>query len=198
MFIQVIKGKTKDASGVRAALDQWEAELKPGASGYLGSTGGVADDGTFLMVARFASEDAARANSQRPEQGAWWNETSKLLDDVQFFDCPRVEIFMRGGSDDAGFVQVMVYKPQDIDALREAYGDFEKIAPERPDIIGATSGIATDGTAIDTTYFTSEREAREGEQKELAPELQATFQRFGELAGPVEYINLKDPWLRSA
>lgn len=199
MFAQVIRGKTKDAAGLRGALDRWEAELKPGASGYLGSTGGVADDGTFVMVVRFASEEAARANSQRPEQGSWWEEVSKLFEgDVQFFDCPRVITLMGGGSDEASFVQVMIYRPHDTEAALEMAKEFEKLQPQRPDILGGTSAVATDGTFIDTNYFTSEAEAREGERQELPAEMQATMQRFGELAGSVEFIDLKEPWLTTA
>ena len=48
--------------------------------GSSAGTGGVADDGTAIQVVRFESQEAAEANSARPEQGAWWDETSKLFD----------------------------------------------------------------------------------------------------------------------
>lgn len=199
MFIQVVRGKAKDAAAMRAASEDWDAKLKPGAKGYLGSTEGVADDGTFVAVVRFESEEAARANSDRPEQGKWWEETSKLFEgDVEFFDCPRVETFMGGGSDDAGFVQLMVYKPSDINKLLELTKQFENMPMERKDILGGTTAISTDGTVIDTNYFTSEAEAREGEKMEMPPEVQKVFEGFGEVTGPVEYIDLRTPWLYSA
>jgi len=198
MFIQVIRGKVKDAAKMRSATEVWETELKPGATGYLGATEGVADDGTFIAVVRFESEEAARANSERPEQGAWWEETSKLFDgDATFHDCPRVVVFAGGGSDEAGFVQVMVYKPTDVDKVLSFADDFEKFASLRPDVIGGVSAVATDGTLIDTNYFTSEKEAREGEKKELPAEFQEMMEGFGDITGPVEYIDLRDPWLFS-
>ena len=80
MFVQVIEGRTSDPEGLRAQFDKWVAELEPGATGYVGTTAGVAADGRVVVFARFESEDAARANSERPEQGAWWAETEKLLD----------------------------------------------------------------------------------------------------------------------
>ena len=78
MFIQVIQGKTNDAEGLRRRLDEWVEKLGPGAQGFQGTTGGVAEDGTAVFIARFESEEAARANSDRPEQGQWWEETAKL------------------------------------------------------------------------------------------------------------------------
>jgi hypothetical protein len=199
MFIQVMRGKVKDAAAVRAASEEWEAKLKSGATGYLGTTEGVAKDGTFVAIVRFESEEAAKANSDRPEQGAWWEETSKLFEgDVTFYDCPRVETFQGGGSDDAGFVQVMVYKPGDVDAVLEMSKEFEKISPMRPDILGGTTAVASDGTMIDTNYFTTEAEARAGESQMMTPEVQQIMDRFGQLAGPVEFIDLSDPRMSSA
>jgi hypothetical protein len=85
MFVQVIQGKVSDPARMRAALDRWGQELSPGATGWLGSTAGVADDGTLTLVARFDSEQAARRNSDRPEQDRWWAETSALFTDGATF-----------------------------------------------------------------------------------------------------------------
>ncbi len=199
MFIQVIHGKVKDADAVQPALEEWQKELKPGATGYLGSTAGVASDGTFLGVVRFESEEAAKANSDRPEQGAWFARMSEHIDgEPTFYNCPRVETFMGGGSDDAGFVQVMVYKPSDVDKVLELAKNFEKMAGMRPDILGGTTAVATDGTVIDTNYFTSEAEARVAEKQPMTPEVQELMQGFGELTGPVEFIDLSKPLMYSA
>ena len=80
MFVQVIKGRTSDAAGIRRQLERWMEEVRPGAVGFLGSTGGVADDGTSIAMVRFTDEAAARANAARPEQGAWWEEMAKYYD----------------------------------------------------------------------------------------------------------------------
>ena len=50
MFIQVIQGKVADAEGLRAAMDRWGRDLQPGATGWLGTTGGITDDGTFVAT----------------------------------------------------------------------------------------------------------------------------------------------------
>ena len=77
MFVQVIQGQVSDAAQVRAQLDKWVAEIAPHATGWLGSTSGVTDDGTLVAVARFESEEAAQQNSDRDEQGAWWDEMAE-------------------------------------------------------------------------------------------------------------------------
>jgi hypothetical protein len=194
VFAQVIKARTKDAAALKAAGEQWQQELKPGAKGYLGVTNGVADDGTAITIVRFESQEAAQANSERPEQAKWWEEVlSPLLEDVTFYNCPRVELFAGGGDDKAGFVQTMIYKPSDVDALLALTKEFEKMAPQRPDILGGVLCLADDGTVIDTNYFTTEADARAAEKQPMTPEVQQTMQKFGELAGEVQFIDLKDP-----
>jgi hypothetical protein len=200
MFIQVVRGKTKDAEGMLAASKRWQDEVAPGAKGYLGSTDGVASDGTFVAVVRFEDEASARASSERPEQGAWWEETSKLFDgQATFYDCPNVDTIMGGGSDDAGFVQVMIYKTSDPDAARALGQEFSKLGAMRPDIIGGTSASTADGTFVDTNYFTSEAEARQAEKQPMMPEVQSLMDRFGKLVdGETEFIDLSQPRFHSA
>ena len=62
MFVQVIQGSVRDPAEVRAAMEQWMQDLAPGATGWLGSTAGVTEDGRLVAVARFDSEEAARQN----------------------------------------------------------------------------------------------------------------------------------------
>lgn len=202
MFIQVVKGKTKDAAGIKAAVAKWQTDVKPVAKGYLGSTSGVTADGTTIAVVRFESEAAAQANSDLPEQSAWFEkELSPLLDgQPTFHNCNDVTEFMGGGSDDAGFVQLMIYKPADLNKAKELTKKFEAAGADmgRDDIIGGTSAISSDGTVIDTNYFTSEAAAREGEKAEMPAEMQQLMQEFGEVTGNVEYVDISDPWLYSA
>ena len=65
MFVQVIQGQVSDPEQARAALDRWARELAPGAGGWLGSTAGVTEDGRFIALARFESEEAARRSVAR-------------------------------------------------------------------------------------------------------------------------------------
>jgi hypothetical protein len=173
MFIQVIKGKVADEPGLRTAQNRWLRECQPGATGWLGSTSGVTDEGTFITVARFESEDAARRNSERPEQGAWWSETEKCFaGDVTFTDSSDVSTWLAGGSDDAGFVQVIEGRLQDPERMRSMMDEHsDRMHEMRPEIIGATVAMQPDGRYVQTIYFTSEAEAREREQVEPPPEV---------------------------
>lgn len=198
MFVQVIRGKVKDAAALRAADERWKKDLKPGAKGYLGSTAGVADDGTGVLVARFDSEDSARANSNRPEQGEWWTGTaSKVWDgDPTFLDFTDVEVSAGGGSDEAGFVQVMFGKVRDVAADKELGRRLEaQMKSARPDVIGSVTGYMPDGRFAAVIYFTSEAEAREAEKKDMPPEMQEAMQN---VEGEIEFVDLRDPWYDSA
>ena len=59
-----------DAERLRGQMDRWNEVLRPGAAGFLGTTGGVTDDGRGVFLARFDSAAEARANSDRSEQGS--------------------------------------------------------------------------------------------------------------------------------
>lgn len=195
MFIQTIQGSTKDKEGLRRQFDRWQQELKPGAKGYLGSTGGVAEDGTLFLAARFESEAIAQENSDRAEQTAWWNETSKYLDgEPTFHNYTDTEMPLGAPSDAAGFVQVMQGRVRD----RERLVDLEKeflatLSGLRPDLLGSVRGW--DGANFtEIIYFTTEAEARKGEAA-MASDTAGQFSEFMELTEDVTYIDLKDPWL---
>jgi hypothetical protein len=200
MFIQVIEGRVSDVGQLRARMDSWMDELAPGATGWLGTTAGVTDDGMFIALARFESEDAARRNSDRPEQGMWWAETTKLFTgDPIFHDCRETASFGRGGSDSAGFVQVIKGRVRDVARMRAlneradaAWGDF------RPDVIGGIVALHGDGGFTNAVYFTSEREARAGEQEEPPAELKAVMdEQMSLYEGEMSFLDLRDPWLSS-
>lgn len=165
MFIQVITGRVKDRDAFDAQMQAWRTELRPGATGFLGSTAGVTADDRFVVMARFDSEESARANSQRPEQGAWWAATTPTIEgEADFHDCAEVDLIGGGGSDDAGFVQVMQGRAKDPGELRRVGREFESQMREaRPDVIGSTCAWHGDGGFTQAVYFTSEEAARAGE-----------------------------------
>lgn len=202
MFVQVFHGHTNDAAGLKRMFDRWHSELASTASGWQGTTAGVTDDGEFIGVVRFESREAAQGNSDRPEQGSWWQETEKYFDgDVTFHDYDDAQLLLGGGSDDAGFVQVIHGKTSKAARLREMENEFQRSLPEmRPDVIGGTMAIKENGGFTQTIYFRSESEAREGERKtqERADEDRKTFEEYQALVQDVQYFDLKDPWLTSA
>ena len=200
MFIQVIQGKVADSERLQAQMDTWVRELQPGATGWLGSTGGTTDDGTYVCTVRFESEDAARRNSNRPEQGAWWADTEACFaGPVTFIDCPDVSEWLQGGSDEAGFVQVMEGHTSDAARMRELLErSAEEIHRLRPEIIGGTVALQPNGDYVETVYFTDEAQARARERAEMPAPLAEAMREEQEVMGTVTYLDLHHPWLVSA
>src|SRR3712207_5779242 len=195
MFVQLIQGRTSDAEAVRTALDKWMEELQPGSIGWLGSTIGVTDDGRVLAVARFESAEAAARNSERPEQSRWWGETRRLFDgEVTFTDSEDVEVDLTGDPDRAGFVQVVQGRVTDRERARELFAQLptEAMARFRPEVLGSVMINHEPDRWAQVIYFTSEAEAREGERKEVPPELQAGQEQLGALSPePFDFIDLR-------
>lgn len=200
MFAQVIQGRTSDAEAVRAAAEQWAKELAPGATGWLGSTLGITDDGRFVAVARFESAEAARRNSERPEQARWWEETRRLFDDEPtFLDSEDVSAELAGDPDRAEFVQVMQGSTTDTARAKELMArlPLEEMKELRPEILGSLL-IWQDGDRwTQAIYFTTEAAAREGERKEPPAAWQAAMQELRELGGQPDFLDLRRPVLHS-
>lgn len=201
MFAQVIQGHTSDPEALLDRIKEWDRSLKPGAEGFLGSTAGVSDEGEFVTIARFESEESARRNSDRTEQGEWWAGTEKLFDgDVRFYDCTEVEPTWGGGSDDAGFVQVIQGRLKDEDhkaRWRQAEAEAEEwLRENRPDLIGSIR--AWQGTNFsDFIYFKSEEAAREGEKKQPPAEAEGSQEDWMSEVEDLKFIDLRRPFLSS-
>ena len=200
MFAQIIQGRTSNPDALRAAVDRWMQDLAPGATGWLGSTGGVTEDGRFIAVVRFESEEVARRNSERPEQGQWWAETEGLFDgEATFHDSSDVTVELHGDPDSAGFVQVMQGRSSDPERAKQLMAqDEDKWAELRPDMVGSVVIGHDAGAYTMVMYFTSEAEAREGERKEVPPEMRAAMDEMGKLSvGDTVFFDIKQPAMRS-
>jgi hypothetical protein len=201
VFVQVFQGQVSDADQVRQALEDWVQRLSPGAEGWLGSTAGVTDDGTFVGVARFESAEAARRNSGRAQQGEWWSGLEKLFPHgAVFHDCSEVDVGRGGGSDEAGFVQVIQGRTRDVARLRELGTSLDERFPGlRPDLLGFIAALhdGEDGAFTQVGYFSSEQEARAGEQSEMPAEAAEEMREEAELMQDLRYFDLREPWLHS-
>lgn len=196
MFIQIIQGPCTRQDEVRALLDEWRRDLSPSATGWLGGTYGFTDDDQLMAVVRFESRDAAAANSTRPEQGAWAEKLNALMDGpLEFHDSDDVTLLMDGGSDDAGFVQVIRGRVDDPDRLKAMLADTTTLHEMRPDILGGTLAIEPDGSFTETVAFASEDAARAGEQVERPAEVRKELEYA--MHGATFY-DLHHPWFASA
>ena len=197
MFVQAIEGRVADADGLRRQLERWMSELRPGAAGFLGSTAGVTDAGDAVVFARFETASDASANNERPEQGQWWEVTEKCFDgEVRFTDSEEVDTFLAGGSNDAGFVQLMKGREMDRGQVHTLDEQFEAHAATfRPDLLGGFRMWTGPDTYVEVAYFTSEADARQNESKEPPAELAAQMGEYEAMMANVEFVDLRDPWL---
>ena len=157
-------------------------------------------DNLFIAVVRFASADAAKRNSESPEQGRWWAEvTSSLEGETHFADYDDVILLGPGGSDDSGFVQVMQGRVVDAERERAMTRDFAQRPMDfRPDILGGVAAIGDDGTFVQSIYLTSEAEEREGEQKPMPADMQKMMEQSQANTTEISFIDLISPTFASA
>jgi hypothetical protein len=199
VFIQIIQGKCTRQDELHAKADKWQEEIGPLAEGWLGGTYGFTDDDMFVAVVRFDSKESAMANSARPEQGQWWAQMEPLFDGpVEFHDCNDVSLMLDGGSDSAGFVQIIRGKVEDPDRLKSMLQQgTEMMHAARPDVLGMTLAIEDDGTFTQTVAFTDEASARAGESKEMPEEAAQEMHEWDEVMKDVSYMDLRHPWFTS-
>jgi len=196
MFVQVIQGKVKDTDLLTRQMDRWVAEIKPGVKGYLGSTTGITPDGQAITLARFESAEAAASNSDNALQTAWWNETSKAYEgEPTFHDCSTVDTMFGGGSDKAGFVQVIQGRAKDPAAIRSQFSSMEdEVRQARPDILGMAVAFHDDGSGFtQAVYFKSEAETRKTEKATESSEVRSGYMEMFD--GPPTFFDLKSPRL---
>ncbi len=181
---------------MRALSDDWAEQAGPDADGWLGGTYGFTDDGTFFGVIRFTDREAAMANSARPETGEFAEKMGALFDGpVEFHDCDDVTLLFDGGSDDAGFVQIIRGRVDDVARLRAVMtSDPEGLRAMRPDILGATLAVEQDGTFTETVAFTDEASARSGEGAPPPPEIASELDWAMQGAA---FHDLHQPWFSS-
>ena len=115
----------------------------------------MTDAGDCIMIARFATEEAARRNSDRPEQGAWWAETEACFDGpVRFHESTDVNVMRHGDADQARFVQVMEGHVSDRERARRLDEEADEIlATARPDLIESITAYYDDGAYTDVAVL---------------------------------------------
>lgn len=196
MFIQIIQGRCTRQDELHELVEEWRREIGPTADGWLGGTFGFTDDDQFVGVVRFESREAATAISMKPEQTAWAERMTALMDGPpEFHDCDDVTLLLGGGSDDAGFVQVIRGRVADRDRLKQMMADTTLLQEMRPDILGGTLAIEPDGTFTETVAFSDEASARAGEQVEMPEEMRTQLEA---MMRDATFLDLRHPWFESA
>ena len=199
MFVQIFQGTCRDSDALRRQIELWRQDLGPQAEGWLGGTYGVTDDNTFVAMVRFESKEAAARNSTRPEQGAWWAETERCFDgEVTFHDCDDAMIFLDGGADDAGFVQVMQGRLTDPERFRRFMElPMDMLQAARPELIGGVIAMEPDGRFTETVAFRSEEAAGESQRKEMPAQMRQQWEDEMAQMQDLRYLDLRHPWFAS-
>lgn len=194
MFVQVMQGQVEDAAALRAQWKQSEHGLRTSCDGYLGSTAGVDDSARFVAMVRFESEAAALRLAAGWPAGAWWDRAADHLSGLTFEETSHTDIWNRGGSDQAVFVQIRQGVSCDPERLRDLYVNQQpvRMGPYRPEVLGGLFAWHGDTGFTLSAYFTSEREARSGEHLEV---FASFFADIDAVMQDLVYIDLCQPWL---
>ena len=185
MFSQVVQGHTNDPTAVRLAMERWAA-----AAEMISITAGVTEDGRFIAVTTFESEESARAAN-----GDWHG----VLDgQVTVRNGTRTDVFTPGDLARARFVQVVEGQVTDLDHARRHKASLQvELAAHLPWLLG-TLTVEHDGMRFTRVlYFSTEEEARAGERDMPAAVRRRDEPALRLLVGPLEFLDLRDPWLLS-
>jgi quinol monooxygenase YgiN len=84
-----IKAKPGERDAVIAMFDKWQNDRRPKAKGYVRSilTSNLKNPDEFMAGVMFDSKESYDANSNDPDQGAWYKDLrSHLAADPEWFD----------------------------------------------------------------------------------------------------------------
>jgi hypothetical protein len=186
VFVQVVSARVADGT----ALVEHLCRLRPGDDAFLGLTAGVSADRRFVSVARFS----------RPPGTAWWAPLERWLDgSVEVRESSDVELLLGGGSDRAGYVEIIEGRTTDRMRFMHLERQLEqRFAAERPDFLGSMLVWWADGTWLEMAYFTSEADVRAGDASVLPPDVRQLVAAWEDVARPSSQLELINPCLSSA
>ncbi|MBW3577646.1 MAG: hypothetical protein KY462_07910 [Actinobacteria bacterium] len=196
IFVQIVQAGVDDAQAVRRSYDRWVRDLAPGADGWLASTAGISDDGHLISVMRFASPLAARLNSQRPEQDAWWRDLQQHLSDTRVIDCVAVATFGDDRPDASGFVQIFQGRTS---GLRDAMEQVAETAQHHIyehglDVVGGLIADHGDDGFTEVVYYPPGDAASRRDPDQVGDQ---GLTLVDELSGPIwdlRTYELREPW----
>ncbi len=198
MLAETIRGWVSDPKAMGAAFDTWMREIAPGAKGLLGSTGGVTDDNELFILTLFKSEEEARANEARPEQGQFWAKVSNIFrSEPAIQTSTKVYSDTNGDLNSTGFVQIRFGQVSDGDRMLKLIEGNSSFRTAHRDVLGIVGVVSDDGGFTSVVYFTSYEASRQlDEENDMPSDVRARGREIMTLlVGELEYQDLKNPWL---
>lgn len=194
MWIRIARGKTAEPAKLKALVETFTTDPEGLPAGSLGVTFGFAKDGTAVVSSRFESKAAGEAWFSSDQFKARLEKITALGTEItDEFRSDDVVVFGKGGSDDAGFVQVMTGNTSDRAKYEQISNTLDEfLTKERPDVIGGITAFGDNGRYFDVVYFTNEADARVGEKKELSAGAQEILGQLESITSDVEFIDLTD------
>jgi hypothetical protein len=171
--------------------------LREEARGWVGSSGGLTEDGGFIGALRFESEEAALANGIGAQVPGWRNAWHALAhDEVRLVDSPAAETLL-DLDDAAGFIQILDGRASDIERMGAVLrGMQEEVAIYRPEVTAAWIAWY-DPAFTQVVHFTSEEAAREAEGREFSGGFAALFTELTGLVTDLHFTDVREPWVES-
>jgi hypothetical protein len=183
MFSEVVQGRTNDPAAARRAMERWAPT-----AGIANITAGVTADGRFIAVTTFEPEGSAKA-----ADGDWH---SALDGQVTVRTGTRTDLFAPGDLWRAGFVQVVQGQVTDLVQARRHTASLQaELAAHLPCLLGTLTVEHDAERFTRVLYFSTEEEARAGERDMPAAVRRREEPALRLLVGPLEFLDLRDPWL---
>lgn len=198
VFLQIIQAPAANPTGVRQAWERWHDNVAPGAIGWTQSIAGITDDGEFIAVVEFVSEEAARNNEQRPEQDEWWRDMSaELQGDAAFHECSSVSQYGAALDDKVQVVQVVEGRAAQIEGLlREVpQREHHHVVESDLGLSGGLIGIHDGGQFTEVVWYPSEDAARDPETGQFRERGVSMIEGLADHISDIRYLTLQDPWI---
>lgn len=195
MFVRVIRARVVAKPLLRNAWDQLGHALaeQPGWRCMTAGTGRASD---FIGTIEFSDPVTAHAAWSDRSVARWVGELERTLDSLDITDSEEAEIVLGGAREDARFVQIIEGSTEDKPRWRAINEAMQEVMrTNRPEVLAATV-VWSEDRFLETVYFTSEQDAREGESQEFPGGMEGLFNELMDLVRDMSYLDLRSPWLR--
>lgn len=196
--VRITQARVRDAEAVRELAERWQREIAPETDGWLATTAGISDDGEFVSLLRFASEEAVRRNAESERQRRWWEEFRQYVSgDVSIVETSSAAAFGDSRPDaDVGYVHVVQGEARIMIDILEGVAEHEEhhIREHHLPLLG---GIIVDHGGDRFTefmYFPSEDEKGRGIGGTLPEEGVTMVERVAGHVANIRHLAISDPW----